>query len=175
MNKRPSFSLKIIYLFNLRYVDVLKTRNNNGGVNLTSSFPDNIIFLSELVFFRCIPFLCPLSKEWFTLNENYAIQNNWISINIMGHPKETWLCSTCLELYLACSIIFKLAKACYWLFHFLKATKSQNVLTYKFTINQVLLLATYSFIQPFFFLLSGFSFTNIHESQDCSGRGRIFL
>ena len=24
----------------------------------------------------------------------------------------------------------------------------------------------------FFFLLSGFSFTNIHESQDCRGRGR---
>ena len=27
----------------------------------------------------------------------------------------------------------------------------------------------------FFFFLSGFSFTNIHESQDCRGRGRAFL
>ena len=26
-----------------------------------------------------------------------------------------------------------------------------------------------------FFFLSGFSFTNIHESQDCKGRGRAFL
>ena len=27
----------------------------------------------------------------------------------------------------------------------------------------------------FFFFLSGFSFTNIHESQDCRGRGSAFL
>ena len=26
-----------------------------------------------------------------------------------------------------------------------------------------------------FFFLSGFSFTNIHESQDCRGTGRVFL
>ena len=26
-----------------------------------------------------------------------------------------------------------------------------------------------------FFFLCGFSFTNIHESQDCRGRGRVFL
>ena len=26
-----------------------------------------------------------------------------------------------------------------------------------------------------FFFLSGFSLTNIHESQDCRGRGRVFL
>ena len=26
-----------------------------------------------------------------------------------------------------------------------------------------------------FFSLSGFSFTSIHESQDCRGRGRLFL
>ena len=86
----------------------------------------------------------------------------------MGHPKETWLCSTCLELFMACSIIFKLAKACYWLFHFLKATKSQNVLTYKFTINQVLLLATYSFIQPYFFAFWVF----FHEHSRITGLQR---
>ena len=28
--------------------------------------------------------------------------------------------------------------ACYWLFRFLQATTSQNVLTYKFTLNQLL-------------------------------------
>ena len=39
---------------------------------------------------------------------------------------------------MACPSVFKLAMGCYWLFHFLQATKSQNVLTYKFTINQLL-------------------------------------
>ena len=28
--------------------------------------------------------------------------------------------------------------ACYWLFHFLQTATSQNVLTYKFTLNQLL-------------------------------------
>ena len=52
--------------------------------------------------------------------------------------KKSFLCSTCLELFLACSSLFKLAVACYWLLHFLQATASQNVLTYKFTLNQLL-------------------------------------
>ena len=30
-------------------------------------------------------------------------------------------------------------------------------------------------VKFFFFFLSGFSFTTIHESQDCRGRGRLFL
>ena len=59
-------------------------------------------------------------------------------MNIMGHPKEAFLCSNCLELFMARPSVFKLAMGCYWLFHFLQATKSQNVLTYKFTINQLL-------------------------------------
>ena len=36
------------------------------------------------------------------------------------------------------SSLFKLNMACYWLFRFLQATTSQNVLTYKFTLNQLL-------------------------------------
>ena len=56
----------------------------------------------------------------------------------MGKPKETFLCSTCLELFLARSCLYKFAIACYWLFYFLQMTKSQNVLNYKFTINQLL-------------------------------------
>ena len=44
----------------------------------------------------------------------------------MGHPKKAFLCSTCLELFLARSSLFKLAMACYWLFHFLQAMKSQK-------------------------------------------------
>ena len=56
----------------------------------------------------------------------------------MGHPKETFLWSTCLELFLTRSSLFKFAIACYCLFYFLQMTESQNVLTYKFTINQLL-------------------------------------
>ena len=62
-----------------------------------------------------------------------VVQNQWISVNIMGH-----LCSICLELFLTRSSLFKLVMACYWLFHFLQKTKSQNVLPYKFTVNQLL-------------------------------------
>ena len=56
----------------------------------------------------------------------------------MDHPKETSLCSSCLELFLARSNLFKLAMTCYWLFRFLQAPKPQNVLTYKFTITKLL-------------------------------------
>ena len=52
--------------------------------------------------------------------------------------KEKFLCYTCLELFLAFSSLFKLTMACYWFFHFFQATTSQNVLTYKFTLNQLL-------------------------------------
>ena len=52
--------------------------------------------------------------------------------------KEKFLCYTCLELFLAFSSLFKLTMACYWFFHFLQATTSQNVFTYKFTLNQLL-------------------------------------
>ena len=61
-----------------------------------------------------------------------------MSINIMGHLKETLLCSTCFELFLARFNSFKLAVACCWLCHFLQVTKSHNVLTNKLTINQLL-------------------------------------
>ena len=30
-------------------------------------------------------------------------------------------------------------------------------------------------VKEIIFFISGFSFTNIHESQDCRGRGRAFL
>ena len=40
--------------------------------------------------------------------------------------------------------------------------------------NKTLLVFFFIFLSLFFFL-SGFSFTNIHESQDYSGRGRAFL
>ena len=51
--------------------------------------------------------------------------------------KEVFLCSACLESCLACSSLFQLVMACSRSFPFLQATTSQNVFTYKFTINQL--------------------------------------
>ena len=78
-------------------------------------------------------------------------------MNIMGHPKEAFLCSNCLELFMARPSVFKLAMGCYWLFHFLQATKSQNVLTYKFTVNQLL--------QKSASVISGTALLNYKERQ----------
>ena len=89
---------------------------------LTLSFPDNIIFLEKLIFI-----LYPISLPAIKATEYLSI--SWTTQRRL---------STCLELFLARSNLFKLAMACYWLFQFLQVTKSQNFLTYKFTINQLL-------------------------------------
>ena len=89
---------------------------------LTLSFPDNIIFLEKLIFI-----LYPISLPAIKATEYLSI--SWTTQRRL---------STCLELFLACSNLFKLAMACYWLFQFLQVMKSQNFLTYKFTINQLL-------------------------------------
>ena len=50
--------------------------------------------------------------------------------------------------------------------------------TNKYNCKNVLGLFSNSYVkqkQLNFFFLSGFSFTNIHESQDCRGKGRAFL
>ena len=52
--------------------------------------------------------------------------------------KETFLCSAGLDLFLASSSLFKLTMTCYWLFHCLQATTSQNVLSHKFTLTELL-------------------------------------
>ena len=44
----------------------------------------------------------------------------------------------------------------------------ENIMCAKKIIFEIL-------VHAFFFFLSGFSFMNIHESQDCRGRGRAFL
>ena len=89
---------------------------------LTLSFPDNIIFLEKLIFI-----LYPISLPAIKATEYLPI--SWTTQRRLF---------TCLELFLARSNLFKLAMACYWLFQFLQVTKSQNFLTYKFTINQLL-------------------------------------
>ena len=128
-NEKPSFPLKNIYVYNLWYLAVSKTLNIHDGVILTLSFPANYYFLN------CIPFLCLLSKECFVLNENLRCPKplNIYQCHLPSTRKETFLCSACLELFLARSSLFKLTMACYWLFHFLQASTSQNVLSHKFT------------------------------------------
>ena len=44
------FPLKNNYLYNLRYLAVLRTLNTHGGVILTLSFPDNINFSGKTAF-----------------------------------------------------------------------------------------------------------------------------
>ena len=61
INKRSSFSLKNIYLYNLWYLAVLKTLNTHGGVILTLSFHGNIIFLEKLLF-QLYPTSLPIIK-----------------------------------------------------------------------------------------------------------------
>ena len=45
--------------------------------------------------------------------------------------------------------------------------------SHEINLNRWFLGITKKYI--YFFILSGFSFTNIHKSQDCRGRGRAFL
>ena len=85
-NERPSFPLKNIYVYNLWYLAVSKTLNTHDGVILTLGFAENVIFLEKLLF-KLYPFLCLLSKECFVLMKINAVQNHWISINLIGHPQ----------------------------------------------------------------------------------------
>ena len=63
-----------------------------------------------------------------------AIQNQWISFNVIGHPQASRLFLFHLFVVLSSlSSYFKLTIACYWLLLFLQASTSQKVLTYKFT------------------------------------------
>ena len=51
--------------------------------------------------------------------------------------KETFFVALVCSFFIL-SDLFKLTMACYWLFHVLQATTSQNVSTYKFTLNHFL-------------------------------------
>ena len=102
---------------------------------LTLSFPDNIIFLEKLIFIL-YPISLPTIKGmvYFKWKLTLSKTTEYLSISWTTQRR----LSTCLELFLARSNLFKLAMACYWLFQFLQVTKSQNFLTYRFTINQLL-------------------------------------
>ena len=86
--------------------------------------------------FNCISFLCPLSKECFILDKTWRVRNHWTSINVIGRRQRAFLYSTCLELSLSRSRLFWPLMASSGTFHFLQATTSHNILTYKFTITQ---------------------------------------
>ena len=84
-----------------------------------------------------------------------------LSMSLLAYKEEGFHCFTWLELLLARSRLFQLAMACSQTFHCLQATKSQNILTCNFTINQLLKRSVRVFIKQdsFFELQSGTIFT----------------
>ena len=61
-----------------------------------------------------------------------------MTINIIDpHQEGGFLCSTCLELFLARSSLFQLAMVCSASFHFLQVTAPQDFSTCNFTMNQL--------------------------------------
>ena len=98
-----------------------ETLNTHGGVILRLSFPNNIIFLKKLLF-NCTPFLCPLSKKWFILNETYSLFKiteylsiSWVTQRRLFFVPLAWCCfwhalafSSLLWLVTGCSTFYKL-------------------------------------------------------------------
>ena len=62
-----------------------------------------------------------------------------MTINFIGHtPRRLFFCSTCLEMFLACYSLFQLDTSLFGVVPFFTSNvMSQNVLTFKFTINQL--------------------------------------
>ena len=110
-------SIFSINLYNLWYISVLKTLNTHGGVILTLSFPDNVTFLEKL-FFQLHPISLPTIQgevhfKWKLL----LSKTTGLSVNVIGRPQRR--------------------KCSAWV-NFLQVTASHNVLTCKFSINQLL-------------------------------------
>ena len=85
----------------------MKTLSTRDGVILTLRFPDNVNFLEELLM---------------------------LSMSLVNHTERG------ISLFHLFGVVFGTFQpllACYGLFHFLQTTASQNVLTCKFTINQL--------------------------------------
>ena len=131
LTKRSSFLLRNIYLYSLWYLAALKSLNARGGFILTLSFPDNKVIMKNC-FFNCIPFLCPLSKEWFILRKSISIQNQF---NVVSQPQRvilfslvwSWfwhvpVSSILLWILLGCSIFHK---------------QRPRIMTCEFTINKL--------------------------------------
>ena len=82
-------------------------------------------------FFDCTTFLCPLSKECFTLNKNYYYPK---PLNVY----QCHLSPTEKALYRLSGVVydpFQPVLACSRSIYFQQATMSQSILTGKFTTN----------------------------------------
>ena len=105
------FPLKNNYLYNLWYLAVLKTLNTHGGFMLTLTFPDNIIFPEKLLL-KLYSISLPTIKEMVYFKSKLTLSKTigYLLTPLVTHKEED----------------------------FLQATTSKNVLTHKFTLNQLL-------------------------------------
>ena len=120
INKGPSFSIKNIYLYNIWHLPALKTLNTHGGVILTLSFPDNIIFPEKLLF-QLYPISLPTIKgmvyfKWkLTLPKTTEyLSISWVTQRRLSIVPLVWNCfwhvltfSSLLWLVTGCSTFYK--------------------------------------------------------------------
>ena len=118
INKRPSFSLKNIYLYNLWYLAILKTLNTHRGVILTLSFPKNVIFLEKLLF-KLYSVSLPIEMVYFkwklTLSKTPEyLLISWATQRSLSFVPLVWSCfwhvlasSSFLWLVTGCSTFYK--------------------------------------------------------------------
>ena len=133
------FPLKNIYLYNLWYLAVLKTLYTHGGVILTLSFPGNIIFPEKLLLkLYPISLLAIKGMVYFKSHLTLSKTTGYLLMSLVTHKEGDFFLLHLFVVLSSLFSLFKLTMACYWLFHFLPATTSQNVLTYKLTLNQLL-------------------------------------
>ena len=95
------FPLKNIYLYNLWYLAVLKTLNTHGGVILTLSFPDNIIFPEKLLL-KLYPISLPTLKGMVYFKSKLTLSKTieYLLMLLVTHKEGDFFCYTCLQLLL---------------------------------------------------------------------------
>ena len=91
------FPLKNNYLYNLRYLAVLRTLNTHGGVILTLSFPDNIIFPEKLLL-KLYPISLPTVKGMVYFKSKLTLPkiNEYLLMSLVTHKEGDFFCYTCL-------------------------------------------------------------------------------
>ena len=90
------FPLKNIYLYNLWYLAVLKTLHTHGGVILTLSFPDNLIFLEKLLL-KLYPISLPTIKEMVYFKSKLTLSKTieYLLMSLVTYKEGDFFCYTC--------------------------------------------------------------------------------